>query len=353
MRNTELDTGDRNDARQTSGKGEALQSSGLLEHSGLLASIIECLPAGIALLDPQGRFVHANQAYCEIQGYRADDLVGHQYMRMIRFAEEQSHLHDIHDAVFQGLKVRPHEVRIHRPDGRDIWVENSCRLLNSQGHSFCLVSVQEITERKQLEHGLQALATTDSLTGVANRRHFFELSRQEMLRCKRSECYPALLMIDLDQFKQLNDRYGHAAGDRVLLRFSTLVQQLLRESDLFGRLGGEEFAILLPDTDPEQAAAIAERLRAAMAAKPEWKPAADGASDESRAEKATTPSATISIGVAAVRPGESTIEAGLHRADQALYAAKKAGRNCVRRSENTGQETNSDQARSRTSRTES
>lgn len=290
-----------------------------MEHSGLLASIIECLPAGIALLDPQGRFVHANQAYCEIQGHSTEALIGREYVRMIRFAQEQMHLQDVHDAVFHGLTVRPHEVRVHRPDGRDIWVENSCRLLNSQGHSYCLVSVQDITERKQLEQGLQALATTDSLTGVANRRHFFELSRQEMLRCKRNKRYPSLLMIDLDQFKQLNDRYGHAAGDRVLLRFSTLVQQLLRESDLFGRLGGEEFAILLPETDLEQAVAIADRLREAIAVPTTQHDAAN-----------PTPAASVSIGVAQVGLDETTIEAGLHRADEALYAAKKAGRNCVR-----------------------
>ena len=225
-------------------------------------------------------------------------------------------------------------------------MENSCRLLNSQGHRFCLVSVQEITERKQLEQGLQALATTDSLTGIANRRHFFELSRQEMLRCKRSERFPALLMIDLDQFKQLNDRYGHAAGDRVLLRFSTMVQQQLRESDLFGRLGGEEFAILLPETDEAQATAIAERLRSAMAESPA-EPGPDSemqvCPEASKAcgQPVTTPAATISIGVAAVYTDEPTIEAGLHRADQALYAAKKAGRNCVRQAEDSRDSTDS------------
>ncbi|MCR9141900.1 MAG: sensor domain-containing diguanylate cyclase [bacterium] len=322
-------------AMQKIGPPENNKSTQLLQDSDLLATIIDTIHTGVALLDPQGRFVHVNQAYCDIQGWTPKDLLGQRYVEKIRLIDEQSYLQDLHDVVFQGLTVRPHEVMVHRPDRRMIWTEVACRLIVHGERSYCLISIQDITERKQLEEGLQSLATTDSLTGIANRRHFFELSRIEMKRVKRSRKSPTLLMIDLDNFKDLNDVYGHAAGDQVLAHFATICQESLRESDVFGRLGGEEFAVLLPETSPRRAQLIAERLRLAFA-----KSCAESCSqlrktideDASKANRSDESSATIctaSFGVAAVAAGESSVEPAMHRADVALYAAKEAGRNRV------------------------
>jgi diguanylate cyclase (GGDEF)-like protein/PAS domain S-box-containing protein len=301
--------------------------SQLMDDSELLATIIDTIHTGVALLDPQGRFVHVNQAYCEIQGFSSAQLIGSRYSEKIALSEEQSYLADVYETVFHGLTVRPHEVQVQRPDRRSIWTEIACRLITHGERRYCLISVQDITERKQLEQGLQSLATTDSLTGIANRRHFFELSRQEMKRAKRGPTRPALLMIDLDNFKDLNDAHGHAAGDRVLTHFATVCQSALRESDIFGRLGGEEFAVLLPGTSPKRARRIAERLRESFADScarlgiPEQKAAGPGQEQPC--------SCTASIGVAAVESRETSVEPAMHRADIALYAAKQAGRNRV------------------------
>ncbi len=306
----------------------------LREDGGLLATIIDSIHTGVAVVDPQGRFVHVNQAYCDIHALSSRELVGQRYIEKIAFSEEQAYLRDIHDAVFHGLNVRPHEVRVHRPDGRDVWTEIACRLIAHGEHSFCLISVQDITERKQLEQGLQSLATTDSLTGIANRRHFFELSAREMKRAQRSGKRPALLMIDLDNFKELNDACGHAAGDRVLTHFAAVCQACLRETDVFGRLGGEEFAVLLPETERRKARQIADRLRESFAAScadlrdgAEMLPARGDAATEDA--KKSPGACTVSIGVAMVGPEESSVEPAMHRADEALYCAKEAGRNRV------------------------
>ena len=291
------------------------------EHDGsLLAAIIDTVHAGIALLDPQGRFVFVNATFCKIQGYNSKELLGRPYTEMIHFADEKAYLMEVYDAVFHGLTVRPHEVNIRRPDRRDIWLEVACRLIVHNQHRYCLISMQDITERKRLEHGLQTLASTDALTGVANRRHFLEQAGAEMRRARRSETPPAILMIDLDHFKALNDSHGHAAGDRALVNFANHCSGILRESDVLGRLGGEEFAVLLPETTLRGARELAERLRASV----------DAAAIVARqADPAGTPAATISIGVARAGQQEDSIEPAIHRADAALYRAKGAGRNQV------------------------
>ncbi|PWC52479.1 hypothetical protein TSO221_14195 [Azospirillum sp. TSO22-1] len=174
----------------------------------------------------------------------------------------------------------------------------------------------EIARRQQLEDDLRRLATTDALTNVPNRRHFMEVAETE---CRRSHRYGhplSLILFDIDHFKQINDTHGHAAGDQVLSRLSDTCVTALRDQDVIGRLGGEEFAVLLPETDGVAAAAVAERLRNAVEqASPVW----------SNGELAVT----ISAGVAAWGPDDEGIETVLHRADEALYEAKRQGRNRV------------------------
>lgn len=169
----------------------------------------------------------------------------------------------------------------------------------------------------QCAHGeLARLAATDPLTGVANRRHFLERTAQEMARRQRTGGMLAVLALDLDHFKRVNDRYGHQAGDLALQAFVTGIRPYLRTTDLLGRLGGEEFTILLPDTAPHEALAAAERIRAAVASL-----------DVVLAED--TFRITVSIGVACFGIDGENIEAVFHRADERLYAAKHHGRNRV------------------------
>ena len=159
---------------------------------------------------------------------------------------------------------------------------------------------------------------TDPLTGVANRRGFFQTGERLLMRVRFARQPAALLMFGLDRFKDINDRYGHQAGDAVLAAFCRLATSSLRPNDLFGRIGGEEFASLLPATGRQDAVWLAERVRAFEAAY--------HTVGEQRL------SATVSMGVAMagdLSPGLDTL---LKEADQALYGAKSAGRNCVEQS---------------------
>ncbi len=162
---------------------------------------------------------------------------------------------------------------------------------------------------------LARLATIDSLTGMVNRRAFFEQTERARLVALRQKQSVAMLMLDIDYFKRLNDRYGHAAGDEALRVFARTAQATLREQDILGRLGGEEFALLLPATDLVGAMQAAERLRAAVESAP-------------LTVEGQTVVLTVSIGVVMVDAAEH-INTALARADHALYTAKSAGRNRV------------------------
>ena len=164
---------------------------------------------------------------------------------------------------------------------------------------------------------LAVLATQDALTGVHNRRYFFEIAEREWQRCKRYGEDAALLLIDADNFKSINDMHGHLCGDKLLVAIARAVRVTLRATDLMARFGGEELVILLPHTDPLGALDVAERIRERVA----------GGRLDWHGEKVGI---TVSVGVASYGGDDRTLDALVHDADLALYAAKKAGRNCVR-----------------------
>jgi diguanylate cyclase (GGDEF)-like protein/PAS domain S-box-containing protein len=174
----------------------------------------------------------------------------------------------------------------------------------------------DITERKRLEEDLRSQAATDPLTGVANRRSFESTARREVERARRYAKPFAVLALDIDHFKRVNDTYGHDIGDIVLKSMAEVCLTKLRATDILARLGGEEFAMLLPETDIEAAATLAERMRVAI----ETSPIATA--------KGALP-ITVSLGVAQHAPNEPTIDAAMKRADEALYEAKRTGRNRV------------------------
>lgn len=166
---------------------------------------------------------------------------------------------------------------------------------------------QEQTER---------LARVDALTGLWNRRHFFELAKREIYRAGRQGTPPGILLIlDIDHFKSINDTFGHAAGDELLKHLGRTWTAILRESDILGRIGGEEFAVLLPATGMQEGQEVAERLRQATEM-------------ETVVYNDSSFSVTLSLGGASIQQDE-TIDQSLNRADRLLYRAKEAGRNCV------------------------
>ena len=166
---------------------------------------------------------------------------------------------------------------------------------------------------------LDILATRDELTGVPNRRQFLVQANREFARCRRYETGAAFLMIDVDHFKRINDLHGHLAGDLMLREIGRAIDGSLREPDLLGRFGGEEFTVFLPHTDALGAIDVAERIRDRVAnLMLEW-----------RGEQIRT---TVSIGAVVLEPAHDTLADLIAEADLALYAAKGAGRNCVRSS---------------------
>ena len=161
---------------------------------------------------------------------------------------------------------------------------------------------------------MRHLAITDELTGLFNRRHFFDLGAREFERAQRYRRPLTAIMLDIDHFKQVNDTYGHATGDQVLQAVARRCRQAIREIDILGRYGGDEFAVLLPETGLDEGYLVAERLRLEVAKDPF--PANQNALH-----------ITISLGVARVSAKVPDLETLLEHADAALYAAKQSGRN--------------------------
>lgn len=201
-------------------------------------------------------------------------------------------------------------------------LERTLRILQEQDRAAdrLMTVQQELAEKNaELEAAkaeLERLSLTDALTGLANRRSLEATLGNEMRRAIRYHHPLSLLLLDLDHFKRVNDTYGHPVGDHVLRTVATILKTSLRETDTVARMGGEEFAVILPETRCEDAVRVAERLRSAV-----------------EAHGCLTPTGTlpltISIGVAVRQEGESTLESFVARADAALYEAKRRGRNRV------------------------
>ena len=181
--------------------------------------------------------------------------------------------------------------------------------------SYCLV-IRDITDKREASEQLRMTQSCDHLTGIANRRTFFETAEIELMRWRRQPRPLSLLMLDADHFKVINDQYGHPAGDAVLRDLAATLTATFREVDVVARVGGEEFAVLLPSTAIEGALGVANRLLAALSAR-------------SVEFDGTRIAYTVSGGIAAMDNGVAGLDALMKRADEALYAAKRAGRNRI------------------------
>lgn len=189
-------------------------------------------------------------------------------------------------------------------------------LLAGLGGVVLIAALAGLWHQRGLNRRIAELAATDHLTGTLNRRRLLEVGQQAIDRGRRRGDRFAVLLLDLDHFKAVNDRNGHAAGDKALKLIAAALKRELRDQDVLGRYGGEEFAAILPDTSAAEAVRVAERLRAAVAALPP------------DAYDAPAP-VTLSGGVAVSHPGDANIDAVIERADRALYRAKESGRNRI------------------------
>ena len=182
-----------------------------------------------------------------------------------------------------------------------------------------IIVIEDITNRKTLEKELEKLATTDPLTGAKNRRFFLQLFEQEISRFQRYQKPFGLLILDIDHFKIINDTYGHDTGDKVIKNLVVESMSVLRDSDIFARWGGEEFIILLPESNVHEASTVAERLRSKLS------------KVEITSKDETLITYTVSIGLRVVNQEETDVHVNeiIREADESLYTAKKRGRNRV------------------------
>lgn len=276
---------------------------------------------GIIGVDLNGSCTFVNPAAAAALGYAGDEIVG-------RNAHQLFHHHradgmpypESECPVFLTLRdgIRRESESCFVRKNREVFpvhmtvtpIHEDSRMVGAE------VIFQDIARRKALEEELLKLATTDTLTGIANRRRLLEQMEGELARVKRSAEPSFLLMLDLDDFKRVNDTWGHSVGDAALRHFADICRQRIRQADFFGRLGGEEFGIVLSCTDRAGATQLAESLRRSVADAPL----------QSAKGRITL---TVSIGIARFEPGDETSDDILERADAALYRAKAQGRNVV------------------------
>ena len=292
---------------------------------------VDPAPSVIAVLD-SSRIVDANEGMCELTGLSRETLQ-ERSLGDIKPLQRADDLNDVVDRLREGERI--HKVRrlLLNSDGAEVPVLLSARSIEVEGQScgiftFIDMSEMEAAKREQRETraelnstlkkhadekaAMDRLAITDSLTGVANRRGLNVRLSEERARAQRYDDTFSILVLDLDRFKSVNDTFGHAAGDQVLREVARLLQDECREPDLAGRWGGEEFMMILPQVDLQEAAEVAERIRERV----KNTVFGDGVS------------VTISIGVASYGDGHTT--GGLFaQADRALYAAKEGGRDRV------------------------
>lgn len=269
-----------------------------------------------------GRYLQrGNQRLADILGYASPEEMIGLSMRNLHLSPKKYHDYGkrFYETLIKGKNIHV-EYELSRKDGTPVWCSLSGKALDTDSppnlDKGVLWIIDDISDRKRLEEQLIELASVDALTGALNRRVFQEQVSRELAIHSRYDRHFSLLMIDIDHFKSINDSYGHATGDNVLCHIVKMIHGLLRESDIFGRLGGEEFAVAMPDCDKEDAIKTAERIRQAIAKSP------------IKTSEQNTCVVTISIGVASCPPF-SDLTKLLKHADQALYKAKQGGRNKV------------------------
>ncbi len=270
---------------------------------------------GIVVLDSEGRLLETSEGFLRMVGASREEVLASSIWDWDALNDEAACKTRLSRLTEEPVIFRT----INRTKNGELWnAEVSSAALTIDDKRLIWASARDITERKRLETELQRRATTDELTGIANRGHFMDNLKAEFARARRHQRPLAAIMMDLDYFKAINDRHGHAAGDKVLREVSRVCTKALREEDFFGRLGGEEFAVVLPETDALSAMEVAERLRCLIA---EIAIRADSGQEQN------TIHPSCSLGVAIMSEQDGNHENLLARADKALYEAKAEGRN--------------------------
>ena len=289
----------------------------LHESQELFRAIVENVGDLVAVLDTDGRRIYNSPSYRPL--FREKDIRPGSASFLEIHLEDRERIKEIFRRTVTIGGGERAEFRFVLKDGSIRHMESDGRAIRGADGTVSKVVVvsRDITELKHLEAELREMAATDFLTGLANRRHFLARLEQELARIQRLEEHRAsVLMLDSDHFKRVNDTFGHATGDNVLRHLAVLMQKGLRKVDIAGRVGGEEFAIILPGADLPAAEVFAERLRKKVAGTP-------------MAQEDIAIPLTVSIGVTGMKASDTSADDALVRADRALYRAKECGRNKV------------------------
>lgn len=284
----------------------------LVAARGLFEQVLDSAPIGMALFAVDGRLTRVNRAFCALTGYRSDALTGMTFRELTHPDDRESSI-EAHRRLLAGeITTYRTQKRYVHADGHTILAQVSVSLVRDPDGwaQYLILQAQDISDQKRMEADLRRLADQDSLTGLANRRVFEEALAVQISRCQRYGESAQLLLIDLDGFKQVNDRHGHTTGDHLLEAIAESIRSRLRATDLVARIGGDEFAVLLLQVSAATREVAAQSLRRAIAT--------------TAVPTDTGPVALqASIGIADLGPDTRHAEAALRAADAAMYVEKR------------------------------
>jgi diguanylate cyclase (GGDEF)-like protein/PAS domain S-box-containing protein len=286
----------------------------------MIRAMSEAAHDAMIMIDAKDTVLFWNSAAEHLFGYTSDEVMGKGMHDFVALPEDAAKAREglkhfattgkgpVMDSVLEFTAVRK--------NGKTFPVERSVSAFQAGGQWFAVGSLRDITQRKEDEAKLTRLANIDGLTGLNNRRNFMDVAGLQFKQAKRYGKAFSVVMFDVDHFKRVNDTYGHDIGDAVLNKLARVCEETCRNVDIPGRLGGEEFAVAMPETSLNEAKLAAERLRKALAACRVVMPKG-------------VISFTVSLGVASANEQSENIETLLKAADMALYRAKEGGRNRV------------------------
>lgn len=287
-------------------------AKGISQRNRQLEQILHALPIPYVITLADGRLYRANRLALDLLGIKGQEMGT---ITSAEFYADAGEREALINAIFAKGRVQNHELRLKSRRHREFWALVSAALFELDEDMGIFVGINDITARKELELALEKQAMTDPLTGIYNRRAFIEQAEKRYTMARRHNFSLSVLLFDIDHFKRINDTWGHDVGDLALKHFTATVSRTLRETDIFSRIGGEEFAVLLSSDRNDRFMDTARRFLKAVETTP---------MTFNGGELTMTASAGLSLW-----PPDTTLDQVLSQADKALYRAKEGGRNRV------------------------